>query len=62
MDRVTLSLAMKAMSDPEANAAEIARKLGMTTTLYAYVNGDGPSTAAGSAILAEQDGYDPGLN
>ena len=44
---------MAAMSDPKANAAEVARRLGMTTTtLYAYVNGDGWPKAAGSAVLS----------
>src|SRR5215218_1867170 len=41
MDRATLTMAMAAMSDPKANAAKVARTLGVTTTtLYAYVNGD----------------------
>jgi DNA invertase Pin-like site-specific DNA recombinase len=53
MDRATLTMAMAAMSDPKANAAEVARRLGMTTTtLYAYVNGDGSPKAAGTAVLS----------
>ncbi len=53
MDRATLTMAMAAMSDPKANAAEVARRLGMTTTtLYAYVNGDGSPKAAGTDVLS----------
>jgi len=53
MDRATLTMAMAAMSDPKANAAEVARRLGMTTTtLYTYVNGDGSPKAAGTAVLS----------
>lgn len=45
-------LAMAAMADPKANAAAVARRLGITTTtLYAYVNGDGTVKAAGKAVL-----------
>ena len=52
MDRATLVMAMTAMADPKANAAEVARRLGITTTtLYAYVNGDGSVKAAGQAVL-----------
>lgn len=52
MDRTTLSMAMTAMSDPNAVAREVARRLGITTTtLYAYVNGDGSPKAAGRALL-----------
>ena len=52
MDRATLTVAMAAMSDPKAKAAEVARRLGLTTTtLYAYVNGDGSPKAAGTAVL-----------
>jgi DNA-binding phage protein len=40
------------MSDSKANAADVARRLGMTTTtLYTYLNGDGSPKAAGSAVL-----------
>lgn len=53
MDRARLTMAMAAMSDPKAKAAEVARRLGVTTTtLYAYVNGDGSPKAAGTAVLA----------
>ncbi len=52
MDRATLTMAMSAMSDPKSNAAEVARRLGITTTtLYSYVNGDGSPKAAGTAVL-----------
>ena len=40
------------MSDRNAVAKEVARRLGITTTtLYAYVNGDGSPKAAGQALL-----------
>ncbi len=52
MDRATLVMAMTAMADPKANAAEVARRLGITTTtLYAYVNGDGTVKESGQAVL-----------
>lgn len=52
MDRATVTMAMAAMSDPKACAVEVARRLGITTTtLYAYVNGDGSPKAAGTAVL-----------
>jgi DNA invertase Pin-like site-specific DNA recombinase len=49
MDRPTV---MMAMADPKANAVQVARRLGITTTtLYAYVNGDGALKQAGQKIL-----------
>jgi hypothetical protein len=52
MDRATLQMAMATMADPKAVAAEVAKRLGLTTTtLYAYVNGDGSLKAAGQALL-----------
>ena len=52
MDRAVLTMAMAAMSDPKANAADVARRLGMTTTtLYTDLNGDGSPKAAGTALL-----------
>jgi DNA invertase Pin-like site-specific DNA recombinase len=52
MDRATLRVAMAAMADPKAKAAEVARRLGITTTtLYAYVNGDGTVKQAGQALF-----------
>lgn len=54
MDRGTLMMAMAAMADPKAVAADIAKRLGITTTtLYAYVNGDGTVKAAGQAVLEQ---------
>jgi transposase-like protein len=45
-------MAMAAMADPQANAVEVARRLNITTTtLYAYVNGDGTLKQAGQEIL-----------
>jgi hypothetical protein len=55
MDRARLQMAMVAMSDSKAVAAEVAKRLGLTTTtLYAYVNGDGSPKAAGQALLDGQ--------
>jgi len=52
MDRATLMMATAAMVDPKAKAAEVARRLGITTTtLYAYVNGDGTVKQAGQALF-----------
>ena len=52
MNLATLIMTMIAMSDPKAKAAEIARRLGVTTTtLYTYVNGDGSPKASGTAVL-----------
>jgi len=52
MDRATLMMAMAAMADRKAVAAAVATRLGLTTTtLYAYVNGDGTPKAAGQALL-----------
>ena len=52
MDRQTVLMAMHSMSDPATSAKDLARRLGVTTTtLYAYVNGDGTPKAAGQAVL-----------
>ena len=52
MDRATLMMAMSAMSDRKAVAADVAKRLNLTTTtLYTYVNGDGTPKAAGQAVL-----------
>jgi hypothetical protein len=49
MDRATLMMAMAAMADRKAVASEVALRLGLTTTtLYAYVNGDGTPKSGGS--------------
>jgi DNA invertase Pin-like site-specific DNA recombinase len=52
MTKEALRMAMSAMADPNSNASEVARRLGMTTTtLYAYVNGDGSLKQVGQALL-----------
>jgi len=52
MDKATLSMAMAAMSDRNSIAADVAKRLGVTTTtLYKYVNGDGSLKALGEKIL-----------
>ena len=54
MDRATLMMAMAAMADQKANAGDVARRLGITTTtLYMYVNGDGTPKAVGQALLQQ---------
>ena len=46
----TLKMAMAAMTGPKASASDAARRLGITTTtLYAYVNGDGSIKKQGNA-------------
>jgi DNA invertase Pin-like site-specific DNA recombinase len=56
MTQETLHMAMAAMAAPQANAREVARRLGMTTTtLYDYVNGDGSLKLLGQALLAADD-------
>ena len=53
MDRSTLLMAMTAMADVKANANDVAKRLGITTTtLYAYVNGDGSVKPSGQEILS----------
>jgi DNA invertase Pin-like site-specific DNA recombinase len=55
MDHATLRMAMQALADSKSVVAEVAKRLGMTTTtLYAYVNGDGTPKAAGQALLDSQ--------
>ena len=52
MTRTTLKMVMTAMSEPKSVAADVAKKLGITTTtLYTYVNGDGSPKAPGQALL-----------
>lgn len=52
MDLAMLKMAMAAMADPETKAADLARRLGITTTtLYDYVNGDGSVKAPGQKLL-----------
>jgi DNA invertase Pin-like site-specific DNA recombinase len=48
----TLKMAMAALADPQSNANDVARRLGITrTTLYTYVNGDGSVKEAGQRLL-----------
>ena len=48
----TLKMAMAAMTDPKSNASNVASRLGITTTtLYAYVNGDGSVKEQGQRLL-----------
>jgi hypothetical protein len=50
---------MAAMGAPKRKVAEVARRLGVTTTtLYAYVNGDGSPKAAGAVVLAAEGDRD----
>ena len=45
-------MAMAAMADPKSKAYEVANRLGITTTtLYAYVNGDGSVKEPGQRLL-----------
>ena len=48
----TLKMAMAAMADPKSKTYEVANRLGITTTtLYAYVNGDGSVKEPGKRLL-----------
>jgi DNA invertase Pin-like site-specific DNA recombinase len=52
MDKSTLTMAMAAMSDKKSVAADVAKRLGITTTtLYMYVNGDGSLKEEGTKLL-----------
>ena len=52
MTTATLKMAMVALADPNNNATDVARRLGLTrTTLYAYVNGDGSVKELGQQLL-----------
>ena len=52
MTLTTLKMAMSAMSDPQSNSKEVAKRLGITTaTLYSYVNGDGSVKALGQRLF-----------
>ncbi len=56
MTVTTLKMAIAAMSDRQSIAADVAKRLGITTTtLYAYVNGDGSLKEAGQALLNQQN-------
>ena len=53
----TLKMAMAAMADPKIKAFEVASRLGITTTtLYAYVNGDGSVKEPGKRLLNGSSG------
>jgi DNA invertase Pin-like site-specific DNA recombinase len=53
----TLKMAMAAMADPKMKASEVASRLGITTTtLYAYVNGDGSVKESGQRLLNGSNG------
>ncbi len=55
MTKTTLQMAMTAMADRNSVAADVAKRLGITTTtLYAYVNGDGSPKELGQALLGSQ--------
>ena len=57
MTQAVMKMAMVALADPQAKPSEVARRLGITTTtLYAYVNGDGTVKAAGQRLLETTDG------
>ncbi|MCP3942530.1 MAG: recombinase family protein [Desulfobacteraceae bacterium] len=48
----TLKMAIAAMTDPNITASEVANRLGITTTtLYAYINGDGSVKEPGQRLL-----------
>jgi DNA invertase Pin-like site-specific DNA recombinase len=52
MTVTTLKMAMIAMAEPGSQAKEIASRLGITTsTLYAYLNGDGSPKEIGQRLL-----------
>jgi DNA invertase Pin-like site-specific DNA recombinase len=54
MDVTTLRMAISAMENTKSVAMEVARRLGITTTtLYAYINGDGTLKEAGTKLLKE---------
>ncbi len=54
MDEHTIKMAMAAMSDRNSVAHEVAKRLNITTTtLYAYVNGDGSLKEAGTKLLTQ---------
>ena len=52
MTKTALQMATAAMTDRNSVAADVAKQLGITTTtLYAYVNGDGSLKEPGQALL-----------
>ena len=56
-------MALMAMTGPEKQSKDIARKLGITTTtLYAYVNGDGSLKKASAKLRVNRPVSHPKLN
>ena len=56
MTAETLRMAMAAMADPNSKSSEVAKRLGITTTtLYAYVNGDGSLKEPGQRLLDKSE-------
>ena len=56
----TLKMAMAALADPQNNATDVARRLGITrTTLYTYVHGDGSVKEAGHRLLELEQSAPP---
>ena len=51
MDRAMQQMAMSAMAAHETNAQDLARRLGITTTLCMCVNGDGTLKAPGQKLI-----------
>jgi len=52
MDKATLMIAIKALEDKSITVQDVAKKLNMTTTtLYAYLNGDGSLKEQGHHLL-----------
>ena len=57
MTAITLKMAMTAMAECGSQAKEVASRLGITTsTLYAYVNGDGSPKELGQRVLDNTKG------
>ena len=55
MDLKTLKIAMAAMQDQQTIAADVAKRLNITTTtLYNYINGDGSLKESGMRLLQNQ--------
>ncbi|MDR1982746.1 MAG: recombinase family protein [Holosporaceae bacterium] len=56
MDAPTIKMAMAAMSDRNSVAADVAKRLGITTTaLYMYINGDGSPKEIATRILEREE-------
>ncbi len=60
MTMATLKMVMVALADPNNNATDVARRLGLTrTTLYVYLNGDGSVKAIGQRLLDAEPNKGP---